>query len=238
MSLQQRSSKKNTKRQTLRAPRRVNYSDDRPMVVRESIHDSLRNPDVGLARNLTQPMQFAVVPTDFRKIRFLAQNTIASQTFSFQDLIKMRCFSTAVNTAYAKVSAVKLKYVEVWEPFQGLSTANVAGITWEGSGGTNTGINRNFYVESAGPDKYSHLYSTPPSDTLIGYWQQKTSTSTAFILKNLSLGTIVDIAFDYQEADDDAVASLGPFVVVAAAAGLNGIHSPTTLLVAQGLNNM
>ncbi len=218
---------------------RLRSTEDRPLIVRESARDIIRNPDAGLARNLLKPTQYAVVPTLFRKIRFMCTVAIASQIISFQDLIKMQVFSTAANTGYAKVNAVRLRYVELWEPFQGGGqSTSVAGLTFEGSGGTNTGINRNFYAESVAPDYPSHLYATPPSDTLIGAWQQKTSTSNAFTLKNLDVGTTVDIAFDYQYCDDDATASLGPYTIVAASAGLNGIHSPTTSLVAQGLNNM
>ncbi len=149
------------------------------------------------------------------------------------------CFSTAANTGYSKLSCVRLKYVELWEPYQGVGTlTSLAGVEYEGSGGTNTGINLQFFGGAVAPDQPTHIFAPAPSNTLIGYWQQKTSSSTAFTLKNLDVGTIVDIAMDYILSDTDTTASLGPFAIVAASAGLTGIHPVNTNFVGVGVNTM
>ncbi len=222
-----------------RVSRRAPNNNKQPLVVREDDEDEVRNPDAGLRRNLLRPLPFIVTPARFRKLRFLVTQTITSETISFQELLRMMTFSTSLNTGYSLLDCIRLRYVEIWEPYQGTAViTGTAGIVWEGSGGTNTGINRSIFGVSPAPDMPSHIYAKTPSDTLIGFWHQKSSASNAFTLNFCEAGSVIDIAFDYIIGDNDTTVGIGPYTIVAASAGITGIHPPSTSLVAVGLNNV
>jgi hypothetical protein len=230
--------RRRTRRASTTSRNRGTYKQ--PLVVTDENRDVVRSPNEGLTFGLIRPLQFITTPAHFRKIRFFVKSVaINSLAVTFQDLLKLMVFSTAVNTGYSRLDCIRLRYVEFWEPFQGTAgITSTAGLVWEGSGGTNTGINRSIFATSSAPDQPAHVFSKPPSDTLIGAWMQKTSTSTAFTLNNLDVGTVFDIAFDYILGDNDTTVGIGPIVLVAAAAGISGIHPFSTSLVALGVNNM
>ncbi len=239
MSRRQITANTNRARRNGKTRNKAPYSEARPLIIRDSEKDVQQSQYAGLQRNLRVPHPFPMSPVQFRKFRFITNAAIASQVWQFSDLIKLMCFSTAVNTGYSKLECVALHYVELWEPYQGTGTlTSLAGIEYEGSGGTNTGINLQFFGSSVSPDSPTHIFAPYPKKTLIGWWQQKTSSSSAFTLKNLDTGTVIDVAMSYILSDTDSVASLGPFTITAASAGLTGIHPPSTSFVGVGVNNM
>ncbi len=230
---QKRSRRGNTRQ------RRPNNSEANPLIIRSTEKDVRMSANAGMQPNLRVPLPFPSSPVHNRKFRFITNAAVATQAFTFSDLMKLMCFSTAVNTGYGMIACCRLRYVELWEPYQGVGTlTSLAGIVYEGSGGTNTGINLQFYGGAVAPDQPTHIYAPTPRNTLIGDWQQKTSSSTAFTLKNLDTGTIVDISMDFIKSDTDTVSAVGPFTISAASAGLTGIHPPSTSFVGVGLNTM
>ncbi len=235
----QNSQKNKSRRGDTRSRRNAPNTEANPIITRFTEKDVRNSAYAGLQPNLRVPLPFPAGQVKFRKFRFITNAAIATSTWAFADLMRLMCFSTAVNTGYSKLACVRLKYVELWEPYQGVGTlTSLAGIVYEGSGGTNTGINLQFFGSAVSPDQPTHIYAPTPRNTLIGDWQQVTSTSNAFTLRTLDTGTVVDIAMDYIEKDTDNTASLGPFTISAASAGLTGIHPPATTFVGVGVNTM
>ncbi len=160
-------------------------------------------------------------------------------TFNASDLLKIHTFTTAANTGYGIARAVRLKYVEIWEPFQGVGmNTSLAGIQFYGTGATNTGTNDERFCVAVGTNAPAHLLAYPPKETLVGWWQNVASSLVLFDLKNLEEGCIVDISFDYISGENQSSTNLGSYAVVAASAGLTGVHLPSTFLTAVGLNNL
>jgi len=211
-----------------------------PLLVEEDYVDRRsQNPNVGLKPGLKFPMPFQSVQVINQKFRFVVSSAIGTQTFMASDLFKLLTFSTAANTGYCIPRALRFKYIEIWEPFEGVGVStSLAGVFFYGTGATNTGTNDERYAISTAPDTPAHLLARPPKETLIGYWQNVASSLTMFDIRSLSVGATVDISLDYIGGFNQSASNLGPYTITAASAGLVGCHPPTTSLSAVGLNNM
>jgi hypothetical protein len=165
--------------------------------------------------------------------------SLGTVTFRASDLLSIHTLATAANTGYGIARAVKLKYVEIWEPFQGTaSITSVAGLTFYGTGATNTGTNDERYCVSVGPDAPAHLLAYPPVGTLIGYWQNYASSLVLFDLRNLEEGAVVDLCFDWISGENQTTINVGPYTITGGVIGAVGVHLPSTQLTAVGLNNL
>ncbi len=200
---------------------------------------STHNPDEGMRPGFTFPRQFRAVPVLNSKIRMIVTGGAPlTVTFNASDLLKIHTVATAANTGYGMARAVRLKYVEIWEPFQGASmNTSLAGIQFYGTGATNTGTNDERFCVAVGTNTPAHLLAYPPKETLVGWWQNVASSLVLFDLKNLEEGCIVDISFDYISGENQTAINLGPYTISGGVLGAFGVHLPSTFLSAVGLNN-
>jgi len=211
-----------------------------PVLVEDDGKDhQIVDPDRGLSPGFRQPQPFRSTQVTNSKIRFVVNTAITTYTWTAADFLRLHSFSTAANTGYGIARSIEFKYIEIWEPFQGTGmTTSVAGVSFYGTGATNTGTNDERFASSASPDYPGHLLSKPPKGTLIGAWQNVASSLTMFDIKNLSVGAFVDVCFNYLSGENQTASNLGSYIITAASAGLVGVHPPTTSLSAVGLNNM
>lgn len=212
----------------------------RPLLVEEDLKDmGARDPDLGLGRGFKNPQPFRSAPVGFMKLRFAVNTAIVTTTFGGANLLDLLCFSTAANTAFRTARACRLKYVEIWEPFLGPGLINsYAGVTFFGTGATNTGTNDERFAVSSGPDMPAHLLAMVPKDTVVGFWQNDASTLTLCTIQNLSIGAIVDVAFDWIPRQNVASTSAVSTAVTVAGAGQLAVHPWVTSLSGVGLNNI
>ncbi len=206
-------------------------SDERSLIV---------DPNAGLGRGYLIPKAFQAQQTCSQKVRFIIGAAgVSSYTFLALDLIKMLCFSTALNTLYPLAKAVKLKYIEMWEAFDGSTLSNnTIGFIYYGVAGTNTGTNRAYFDTSASTSRPAHVYAPAPKDTVLSFWQNSATGLTFGDFRGLNPGTTVDICFDWISNGDFASAATVSFAGTAASAGLVGIHPMTSAFAAVGWNNM
>ncbi len=214
--------------------RRITITEDSELDL-----SSLR-PDKGLRLGFKYPQPFRAVPVQSSKIRFNVISSIATLTIMAQDILKLHCFATGATTGYGLARAILLKSVELWVPFQTAAmTDTLGGIVFYGTGATNTGTNDERFAVGASYDKPAHLVAKPPRGTLVGYWQNYQSSLTMFDLRNLPLGSIVDLSFDWISGENQTGTNVGPFSISAGSSvGEVGVHPPSASLSAVGLNNL
>ncbi len=158
-------------------------------------------------------------------------------TWNASDLLHVHCMATSATVGYGFARAVKLKYVELWEPNQGTGQfTSLAGIIFYGTGATNTGTNDERFAVSVGSNDPAHLLAYPPAGTLLGAWQNYQSSLVLFDLKNMEVGTIVDISFDWLSGENQNTTNT-TFSITGGTLGVCGVHLPSTSLTAVGLNN-
>jgi hypothetical protein len=202
---------------------------------------TVQDPNIGLGKGYLNPKPFCPVQPISMKIRFLiGPAAIASYTFTAQDMLKLVVFSTAVNTVYSLALSARLKYIEIWEPYDAAApgTTGSAGFIWYGVAGTNTGINRPVFTTAASQAYPGHLITKPNKLSVESFWQRNGSSVTFGDFRGLNVGSTVDICFDYIPVYDFASTAGASFVGVAASAGLAGIHPMTANFQGIGLNNM
>jgi hypothetical protein len=168
----------------------------------------------------------------------LVSTAFTVETITAATILNFMAFATGATTAYRVARAVKLKYIELWEPYQGVGQiTSVAGVEMYGTGATNTGTNDERFASSATPDAPGHLLVRPPKGTLIGYWQNEASTLTYCDIKNCEVGTVIDFAFLWSGRDNDTSTSAVTVSVSGLSAGMMGITRPSTKWSAVGYNN-
>lgn len=197
--------------------------------------DVISSPDVGLRPGFKNPMPFSVQPIMFRKLRFTVAGAVATQAYTASNILDFLCMSTAANVAYRIARSVRLKYVEIWEPFNGVGNITNVSLKWDIPTTANLPMNSTtIYASSSGPDYPAHLFCRPSRDTYADWWHNASDTGPMFTLLSLNAGAIVDIAFDYvtYETGNSTQTSTG---VTVAAGGFNAIHSPNASITALGL---
>lgn len=210
----------------------------RVVVVDDGMDHGITDPNKGLACGFRQPQPFLATQVKSSKIRFLVNATIGTLTLNASDILKLHGFAVSATVGYGIARAIQFKYIELWEPYQGTaSVASVAGVIFYGTGATNTGTNNERYASSASPDAPAHLLAKPPRGTLLGEWQNVASSLVICDIVNLSVGAFVDIAFNYISGENQTSANLN-FATSGLSAGQVGVHSPSALLSAVGLNNI
>jgi hypothetical protein len=130
---------------------------------------------------------------------------IASQAFTASAMFHSLAQTFSNTVGYGEVRAMKLSYVEIWEPSKSLC----AGVL------TNSGLRWDFptsailptfskmthemmtHKSSVTPDAPAHLLARPPRDTYPARWFHATDEGPLFTLLLLSANAIVDIAFDW-----------------------------------------
>ncbi len=198
------------------------------------------DPNEGMRAGFRYPKSFQIPPICQYKIRFYVNADITSLTFTAAHLLQLVCFSTAINTAYQVAKSVRLRYIEIWEPIVAAGTPanNTSGFIYYGTAGTNTGTNRAYFCTNASYDKPGHTLAPVPKNTVLPFWQNAASGLTFGDFRNLTLGATVDVRFDLIGNGDFSSVAAASFAVVAASAGLQGVHPPSASLTAVGWNNM
>ncbi len=213
----------------------------RALIVEDNELDlSSANPDKGLRLGFKYPQPFRAVPVQNSKIRFNVLTNITVLAVAAQDFLKLHCFATAASTGYGIARAIKLRYVELWVPYQTAAVdTSLGGIVFYGTGATNTGTNDERFAVGASYDKPAHLVARPPTGTLVGFWQNYQSSLTMFDLRNIPQGSTIDFSFDWISGENQTGTNVGPFAITAGSSvGEVGVHPPSTSLSAIGLNNL
>lgn len=196
---------------------------------------TVRNPMDGYRVGFKTPKPFSVQPCLFRKLRFTVGGAVATQAYDASNILDFLCMSTGVNVAYRIARAVRLKYVEIWEPFNGVGAITNVALKWDIPTTANLPMtSETIYASASAPDYPAHLVARPYPGTYQDWWHNALDTGPMFTLLSLNQGAIVDIGFDYVTYETGNSTQTSTAVVVAAA-GFNAIHSPNASITALGL---
>jgi hypothetical protein len=192
----------------------------------------------GMRPGYVTPKPFDVTPTVNRKLRFIVAAAVASQAFTVPNLLDLLCMTVANNSAYRIARAVRLKYVEIWEPFNGVGVITNVGLRWDVPTTGNIGpINSTtLYASSSGPDYPAHLLARPPSGSYQDWWHNAGDSGPLLTMFSLNAGCIVDISYDYVTYESGNSTAVTTAVTTGANfPGYNAIHFPNTNITALGL---
>jgi hypothetical protein len=193
----------------------------------------------GLAAGFRVPKPFDVTPIYFRKIRFVLSAAIAAQGFTASSLLDLQVQTFSLNVGYRIARSIRLKYVEIWEPFNGVGAGVLtnSGIRWDIPTTANLPTSSmTSYASSVMPDAPAHLLTRPASDTYADWWHNAADNGPMFTLLSLSANAIVDIAFLWvsYESGNSTVSSTAINAAIGFP-GFNAIHSPNVNMTALGL---
>jgi len=208
----------------------------KPRQVDDEVDLGSNNPNMGLRKGYKTPKPFTMTPTYFRKLRFTVGTAVATQVFTASNILDFMCFSVAVNTAYRVARSIRLRYVEIWEPFNGIGAITNVGLRWEGAvvAPNLPMTSTTLYASSSGPDYPAHLIAHPVPGTYQDWWHNAADNASMFEVFSLAEGAIMDIAFDWTTYET-LQSTLVSTPVVVGAVGLNAIHSPNVNITALGL---
>ncbi len=169
------------------------------------------------------------------RFRFTASSALSLSSITGATLLgALGTVCTVVNTTVAQFArAFRIKSVEMWAPISSTSTAPVScTIVWFGFGNSPNIERTGTSISNAQP---AHLRSTPPKESLAGFWQLTGSTNIFFL--TAPGGTVVDLEVEYVLVDQATATS----TQTVAAGTLGNVYylaldGPTTnLLVPVGL---
>jgi hypothetical protein len=193
----------------------------------------------GLAAGFRVPKPFIVTPIYFRKIRFVLSAAIASQAFTASTMLDLQLQTFSNTVGYRIARAIKLKYVEIWEPFNGVGAGVLtnSGLRWDVPTTANLPTSsETLYASSVMPDAPAHLLARPTRDTYPDWWHNAADNGPMFTLLSLSANAIVDIAFLWVTYESgNSTASTTAINGAIGFPGYNAIHSPNVNMTALGL---
>lgn len=161
--------------------------------------------------------QFRSNPIIKRRIRYALGAVGGTDTFDITSggLLSLIGMGTVTNSKVTSIiGAVKLNKVEIVSPWSG-TTATTCSVEWQSANAPNI----EYSDTTMSSAYYAKVSTSPPRNSLAGFWYNQGSTSELLMILNVPASSIVDVWIDFVLYDNDVGAAPTPVTVATATLG-------------------
>lgn len=144
--------------------------------------------------------QFRPNPVIAKRFRYTSGSTGGAFSITSGGLLNLIAVGKVANSSVSSiVGAVRVKRVEVHTAYipSGVVNAQTVSLEWQSSNSPNTEVSDT----SLSPSYPATIVTTPPKDSLGGYWYNQGSTSVVLFILNIGSASIVDVWVDLTLID-------------------------------------